>query len=65
MRLSGCKRYLEHLVWDPLGASFPSKYDFSVVQPYIGILSTPVIDPDTNTVYALPYLKEKGNLTYR
>ena len=69
LRLPGCKRYLEHLVWDLMGAMFPSNIEtndeVSVVQPYIGILSTPVIDPDTNTVYALPYLKEKGNLTYR
>ena len=48
-----------------LGPSVPNS-DFNVADlQEIGILSTPVIDPDTQTLYAVAFTKESGNYIYR
>lgn len=48
-----------------LGPSVPGT-DFNVADlTQIGILSTPVIDITTNTMYVVPFTKENGNHIYR
>lgn len=48
-----------------LGPSVPaSDYDFTDVVGDIGILSTPVIDPSSGTLYAVANTKTSGNYAY-
>ena len=48
-----------------LGPSVPGKdYDLDDL-PEVGILSTPVIDETTNTIYVVAHTKENGNYIYR
>jgi hypothetical protein len=46
-------------------SSVPSYSAGAVIEPEVGILSTPVIDPATNTLYAVAYTDENGSLVYR
>src|SRR5215468_143570 len=46
-------------------SSVPSYSAGSVIEPEVGILSNPVIDPATNTLYAVAYTDENGSLVYR
>ncbi|MGH7248432.1 MAG: hypothetical protein ACREH9_10035, partial [Pseudomonadota bacterium] len=49
-----------------LGPAVPSRsYAFSDIEPEVGILSTPVIDRASNTLYAVANTLENGQVLYR
>jgi hypothetical protein len=58
---------LWHVNLTPAGGSTVPYTDVSCsqIQPEIGITSTPVIDPSSNTIYVVAMTKENGNYIHR
>ena len=57
-----------HLFWHVnLGASVPSTTwpDFDDIDPEVGILSTPVVDPARGVIYVVAFTNEGDSLKYR
>ena len=45
--------------------SVPGYLAGNIIQPEVGIFSTPVIDPASNTLYCVAYTDDNGSLVYR